>query len=542
MKFINIPSLNTIILKKGQRSLRSDLKAHLNLKRTNRLPRIKEIKRVIDKTPCIERGSYSALIFGAATGEAEMVVRQFLLRSVIENKINRVLINAIGNHSPVAYPLPEKWIGLLKNEGLPVSAIRSKITFIFFVLMRFGLGVLAIIKIFCQSVIATVSKKKEAYGNYVFFDSLGELNLPKKEPREPGYDIISWYEKWNGRIPVIDRFVHTASQKEPLVAGTIPVITISSFVPPLHGFGKLMQYAWWGCKAILLSVFDLLRNRWWHALLLEEAAKSAMVRMHETKDLAREYLFHNSLWIYRPLWTYDAEKAGSGITFYFYSTNVEPLKYRERYEDPHVGWRTATWPHYLVWDEYQAEFVRTSVEKNVNISVAGPISFHAGAGVLPALPENAIAVFDVQPMREGFYYTIGADFDYYVPENCISFLADIYSSVQKHHASIIYKRKRKIGNKVHYRYRNQVNTLENAPGFISIDADLPAQLVIENCVAVISMPFTATALVGKKLGKPSVFYDPHGQLQKDDKAAHGIEVLSGPAELDNWIDSVMKNN
>jgi hypothetical protein len=45
------------------------------------------------------------------------------------------------------------------------------------------------------------------------------------------------------------------------------------------------------------------------------------------------------------------------------------------------------------------------------------------------------------------------------------------------------------------------------------------------------MPFTSTALVARNLGKPSYYYDPSGIIQKDDRAAHGIPVISGFAEL-----------
>ena len=59
--------------------------------------------------------------------------------------------------------------------------------------------------------------------------------------------------------------------------------------------------------------------------------------------------------------------------------------------------------------------------------------------------------------------------------------------------------------------------------------------VIEQAIAVISMPFTSTALIAKEMGKPSIYYDPMGRLQRDDRAAHGIPILSGIEELEEWI-------
>jgi polysaccharide biosynthesis PFTS motif protein len=52
------------------------------------------------------------------------------------------------------------------------------------------------------------------------------------------------------------------------------------------------------------------------------------------------------------------------------------------------------------------------------------------------------------------------------------------------------------------------------------------------------MPFTSTALIGRELGKPSIYYDPFGQIQKDDRAAHGIKVVTGEKELHDWMSNL----
>jgi hypothetical protein len=49
------------------------------------------------------------------------------------------------------------------------------------------------------------------------------------------------------------------------------------------------------------------------------------------------------------------------------------------------------------------------------------------------------------------------------------------------------------------------------------------------------MPFTSTALIARNMGKPSIYYDPTGNLQKDDRAAHGIPIVSGVSELETWL-------
>ena len=62
--------------------------------------------------------------------------------------------------------------------------------------------------------------------------------------------------------------------------------------------------------------------------------------------------------------------------------------------------------------------------------------------------------------------------------------------------------------------------------------------VIESSVAVIFMPFTSAALIAKEMGKPSIYYDPSGMLQKDNRAAHGIQVISEIDKLENWLKTI----
>jgi polysaccharide biosynthesis PFTS motif protein len=299
-----------------------------------------------------------------------------------------------------------------------------------------------------------------------------------------------------------------------------------------------MRFIAWSIGAILIATWDLLRGRWWHALLLNQAALAAQVRIQNPERLAKDYLFHNSGWIYRPLWTYEAEKRGSRITFYFYSTNCEGFKRTEGYPPLFYGYHAMNWPHYLVWDEYQADFVRRAVGEAANISVGGSICFSTSAEEMPAFSGRGVAVFDVTPHRSSRYQTLGADFEFYTPATCIPFLHDIQQATEDAGYRMLWKGKRKIGSIAHPRYRIFTERLSEA-NVIILDPDLSANRVIEACSLVISMPFTSTALIARELGKPSCYYDPTGMVQKGDRAAHGIEIISGPEELKKWLKNIL---
>ena len=233
------------------------------------------------------------------------------------------------------------------------------------------------------------------------------------------------------------------------------------------------------------------------------------------------------------------KEQGSRITFYFYSTNCEGFKWAGREADradrAYLGYKSMNWPYYLVWDEYQADFIHRVAGSNANVRVVGSIWFSTSASEIPELPPRAIAVFDIQPVRNAFYNTLGVDFDYYTPEVVCKFLSDSYKAMEGGGCKLVLKRKREIGKLAHPLYRNRIKELERLASFVEVEADSDASQIIEHAIAVISMPFTSTALIAKEMGKPSIYYDPTGRLQRDDRAAHGIPILSGIEELEEWI-------
>jgi polysaccharide biosynthesis PFTS motif protein len=281
----------------------------------------------------------------------------------------------------------------------------------------------------------------------------------------------------------------------------------------------------------------LFTGRWWHALLLNEAASAAAFRFQPQGQEAREYLFHQSSWLYRPMWTYEAERRGARVSLYFYATNTEAFKQNGSYPPIFYGYSAMNWPHYLVWDEYQADFVRRAAGPDAQVSVVGPIWFHGSRHELPPLPPQTVAVFDIQPVRDSYYQSLGQELEYYLPTTSERFLRDIIEVASDLGFFVAFKRKRELSITTHPRYRRFVETYQHFERVIVVAPDTSANRVIEQSAAVISMPFTSTAVLGGQLGKPSAYYDATRLIAKDDRAAHGVEVLIGRDELRNWLAS-----
>jgi polysaccharide biosynthesis PFTS motif protein len=512
------------------------------LKQSGHLDRIAVVKQALTERPLdLPTPCFSSLVMGAGTASGEIVVRQYLLIQVGFVNLNCALLLALSEEQGrVVFPLPKEWRDVLTQHGFKVARFKSAVLWQCYVCALLVYGVAQIARVVFAgpgSGKGTVLHQKR----HVYFAALGPGNLPQKINGSQSHDVISWYLQWPGRKPDIAAIHHGVVNSLPVAVGGIVVLPQPRVLPALTGWEAILNYAVWGLGASVIAALDFLRGRWWHALLLNQAAQAAQVRFSPVDSLAREYLFHNSGWIYRPLWTYEAERLGSAITFYFYSTNCEYFKKPDGYPPVSYGYNAMKWPRYLVWDEYQADFVRRAVGAQANISVVGPIWFQSSAAEMPRPGRAGVAVFDVTPVRDSFYCTLGIDSEFYTPAVANPFLLHVSNAARQHGVLMLWKRKRNIGRIAHPLYRRLADQLAENSHVVLVEPDISATRVIEASFAVISMPFTSTALIAREMGKPSVYYDPDGLLQRDDRAAHGIPIISGVDELEVWLSTQVAN-
>jgi polysaccharide biosynthesis PFTS motif protein len=538
---LRIPILSRCQQRKARMRLRCVMHGYRFLKESNQLNLIVETKEEMTnrRISQVDKNA-SKWIFGAGVKNAELIVRQYLLMRRGGLDLNKAILCALGSAQPVVvYAMPSEWQEVLMAHKISVDKFRCTALWYAYVLRMVTYGLASMALSLLHSAKEIVRPSPGVPRAYAYFKDLVQHNLPVENKNGRGTDIVTWYLHWPGRHPDVNAVFHSVRDTAPSTVDDFACRYLQSEVIPLTNGIKLMRYGAWCVWAGVIALRDLLIGRWWHGLLLIEAVKAAQARIQNQNKLAKEYLFHNSSWIYRPLWTYEAENRGSRITFYFYSTNCETFKRPEGYPVQANSWQVMNWPLYLVWDEYQADFVRRVVSDDAHIAVVGSIDFTASAAEISNLPAKSFAVFDVQPMRESFYDALGIALEYYTPEVCNRFLMDIFDVLKCKDAAMAHKRKRKIGNLAHYKYRNLLRHMEENAGYISVDSRINAKRVVDHCIGVISMPFTSTALLGREAGKPSIYYDPLGLIQKDDRGAHGIPIIVGIDELRDWVSAVL---
>jgi polysaccharide biosynthesis PFTS motif protein len=539
-----ILSLFTDPIKKRQRGkLRLVMRAHRALKRSGHVDRIAKVKQALTEHSLnLDSSSFSPTIMGQGIEASEIIVRQYLLVRVGGLELNRALLLALGKKKgSVIFYLPKEWRDILEQHGFEVAHFRSSVLWKLYICAAWLYGVLQIVKItFAGMTLRQDTNRKSK--RHVYFVDLGLDNLPHEANGSQSHDVVSWYLQWSGRAVGIEEVRHTVSKAHPIFVGGVELVPAKKVLLELAGGRAVSKYVLWGLRASIIAAFDCLRGRWGHALLLNQAALAAQFRAQSTDFLAQEYLFHISGLIYRPLWTYEAERCGSAITLYFYSTNCESFKRSDGYPQLGYGWKAMNWPNYLVWDEYQADFVRRAVGPEANVSIVGPIWFQSSAAAMHSYHSAGVAIFDVTPFRQSRYSVLGLDHDYYIPETSEGFLSHISDATCHLDVVILWKRKRKIGAMAHPRYRYFSERLSEQEHVVLVDPDISAFRVIESSCAVISMPFTSTALIAESMGIPTAYYDPSGLIQRGDRAAHGIEILIGKSELEIWISTIISKS
>ena len=518
------------------------MSGYRNLKVAGRMGSITAVKQELTafKLNLHER-HFSSAVMGAGLSRGELVVRQYLLVRIGGISLNKALLLSAGKpNSKVVYYMPSAWFGILEKHGFQVDRWRSSVLWGLYVCLLLIYGLIKI-----TNVVSKYFFKKNSHLQRVkphaYFADLELSNLPSSNKQGIGRNIIWWYARWKGKSSDIEAIHHSVAKSSTNIVGDFELAYQSGPLPDLTSVNELVRFIMWSVIALLISSVDLLRGRWWHAFSLNQAALAAQLRIVPSRLLAKEYFFHNSNWIYRPLWTYEAEQNGALIYFYFYSTNIRSFNDINKYLPPPYGWKASNWPCYLVWNHYQEKFLRRATGSQFKVLIVGEIWFNDEETDTVCISKfRTIAVFDVQPQRASIYRLLGLDYEYYIPQVALPFLEDIQAVLNEFGLDMAIKRKREIGKLAHPIYRSATKKIELRENVISISPTISASRVIEKSLAVISMPFTSTALIGVHQGKPSVYYDASAKVLRDDYAAHGIPVLIGKDELRAWVRNILK--
>lgn len=518
------------------RNVRYMMRGYRILKKSDNLLSIRKLKRILINSNLKLKSADLSLNWHFFYFKLnELSVRQYLMYRLGGEKFNSVLLESLGGKKKIAYPLPVEWRMELESQGYQIDKFWAPILWQGYILHMWLFGVYKFFRVFLRNIIGSDGNNYSK--SYVFFAGLSSSNIPKNDSEIPQFNIVSWWLKWSRNNREIQTLLHTVPDNLPILIDGIEIKSASHFLPKLKGISLNAKYFLGASYLISRSFINLLSGSWHNAFMLNQYADLIHAQLVNPKDIAKQYFFHNSDWIYRPLWTYGVEATGAEVYMYFYSTNCEPLKHNKVVDNELINLFTGmSWPNYLVWDDDQAQFLLKTLGDKVQYEIVGPIWFSDSDKGVPQIPDNSVMIFDVEPFRASVYQSYCFDIEYYVSDIAKQFILDIYDVLSSHDLNMVLKRKRDIGNKSSKSYTKILDDLEKQDNFITVDPGISAfRLIKTNTNLVISMPYTSTAQIAKSYGLVSIYYDPSGLLLKDDSISHGVPLVSGKDELITWF-------
>ena len=479
----------------------------------------------------------STYIYGEETKIIEIATRQFLLRICAGLRLNKAILLAMGQKKGKSCsPMPIAWINKLREQGIPISRVSSTILFGLLLILLLLVGLAR-----AGRAIFYNKKTDDSLDTHVQFVDIARNNLPRKKT-DQSYDIVSWYMQWEMMPSDIKEIRHTAIDYENRSIRGVRLVSSKNYLPTISGLMKKIYFCVWVSVSFLISAFSLLTGRWVNALLYPEAISRKIIELAESNKLAADYLFSISSAIYRPLWTYAAERKGSQITLYNYAASFSQFKMKDRYPFHELGYQSVSWPRMLYWSESYANYTRAIISPEVDIKIVPPIWFTDSDDEFYTNDKPCIAIFDVTPVRNSFSNILMPTPVYRTYQIGKSFLEEIYTLANEHGYDLLWKRKRTFGTVHNRAYIKFAEYFGRLPGVIVVSSEISPFRVVQECVATISMPFTSTALISRNCNIMSIYYDPSEILFKDDRGCQGIPIISGIGELSTWFNDLNVHN
>jgi polysaccharide biosynthesis PFTS motif protein len=527
---MNLNYLN--VTRRSYRSLAAQLRGARTLRRERRPFFVAELVSSLDVVNLgLEEEDFPKTLVGAYASEAEILLRQKLLSRYSE--ICCCVMQSIGNKKPVSISLPSAWVQHLSKDGISISPIKCQVALFLFSLKMILVGQAKFLVLLFQ----WRNQSLDSDG-YVAFLWLNQNNLPSSGPRE-SYDLISWYKRST---------IRTSNVKKILVQATVAndykkspdLIVAKSIFPRLKNLARYVKFVFDCVLAVFVATWGVIRGKWWYGVLLPETIDLLYIANTEEKDLAQDYFFSQSNWFYKPLWTYEVERQGKNVMLYHYSINHSALRLGENLWLPtSYGLRIMKWKTFVVWNVAQRDAIRIYCP-SASFLVAGPIDFIDNSKITcKRSAKFSIAVFDINARRPSVYTGLGwAIAPYYSQDLVLKFFSDIME-VTGGNVRLLWKGKRKPQKKTLSKRFAVERDAIISKSFVTVDPDCSPRKLIEECDAVISIPYTSTAVIGKVMGKPSIYYDPSGSVESFPEIT-SVPTIRSKDLLFDWIQEIQQ--
>lgn len=458
----------------------------------------------------------------------DICLQQFLVQRLLGIDFNKQLLSAIAQESKIFYsPLPLEWRKVLEKEGLNSISVKNSILWKLFktkwYLIGVTTGLIEILYLF------TFKNYKKGYS--VYFVNLTRNNIEFNQ-HSKSLNVLQWFSKQD-ELNDVNIFAHSVKNINPINFLNKQFV-YDRVIPKIKNPLSIINFILWFFINIFFIVFSARKS-----LIFRELIFSKLFKLSPNIAIAKKYLFHNSVHVFRPLWSYEAQNKGAEIILYFYSTNIISHKIKNKKHILDHMWHIVNWPKYWVWNKSQKSFLKQSVMSPCEFYIKGIIPFSTPLkfeSLNIKSKKLRLLVFDVQPTKNYIYNSLGLSVEYYTEDNCIDFLNKINLLAIEFNLDVYIKRKRPSNN-ISIKYINKLRFLLSTPIWNEIppdyDPDLACELV--KPFASISMPFTSTGIITSYKKVPSVYFDNLESLDDTFHVIDSVQLISDFKKLKKWV-------
>lgn len=511
--------------------------AYKILEQKKKIEKIYEIKEILQHLQISETKIENSFTYYDL--DINLSLKQFIYSKLINTPyFTSKLMFAMAYNEKFYFPIPRIYLDEI-CKFTKVNFFKSKILLIlsltFYLIYQF---------FFIIKNIIYFSFSKKTYNNKIFLNSIPDL-YSDITGEIKNYDFFKWvidYFKLNSKVNFFHNNKLLINKKISLTKFDYKIFFLKNPFINFYEFSNLKFYFKAFLKTLYLTIKIFFVNKLEFLFLIKEIFFFYFLKELPNHFFYNYCLFNNSNMVYRPLWTYVNEKKNKGsVILYFYSTNMMPLlqeidkkKYFEVY-----GYSLQSWPAYIAWNEFQKDWLKSNITNNSIFCRESLIPF-SGKHVRLEKKKKTITIFDVPPKRTGIYYLLNNPYNIYTIEYCQKFLKDILDSIPENYSSsidLILKLKKDYNN-IHHNYRTLIDSLSNNKK-IRLIKDISPESIIEISDATISIPFTSPAISSFNKNKETIYYDPSGQLTKENCLEKRVNLISSKDNLEKWLYEIL---
>ena len=463
----------------------------------------------------------------------EKIIKQYINQKIVSFYIDDLYYYFISTKKKFIYPLPLKMLKEIENERVKINKFLSFFSWIFLCIIFIFYNFFSLIKFWFKLIkILLFQKKKNESSESIIFCNVNAKKILLSNPELGEYNLLNWAKKNIG-----DYKYYFLDQNSKSLFKKKNYDLINDHYNLILPYLNKKKYFFKSINLFFSIIKNIVFFRWWNLFLLKEAAISNLYECAD-KGFSKKYIFLYSGNIFRPLWTYSAEKKGSQIELLPRGIfNEMKLKYPKSFDPDWQGFCIMTWPKFYCWNICSKKFL---IEVTTNKPEIKLLNFHTYFKDLKInldIPSKSISVFSYEEHRLHHGMSTMGDYQNENLNLIANFYNDILELLNKNNITMIIKRK-KIDKNDTKKNKFLFNLLKEKNNVVFCNPDVSVESLSQQTLGTISLPFSSAAHVSTNYNKPTVFYDPTKWVNVDDPAACGIRLINSKAELSKWIANI----